>query len=281
MSAPAQLIRHGTLTTPVLVADRVRRSSRGLDEGVQVYHCDRPDVFFPGNQHPLYPGLRINEVDEVKLPGIVETTLHCSGLKTGTSRRVSLDWEENPFSWDIATEEWIVRDNTASLSWGTALTGFSNMRYMGGGESYQLDGRYIVRTYQYKGIRRTGLAHRRATVNDNVVSPSEPITVNLPGGDGLNAHNYNVSLPRVVVVETVKTTSAPNMASIPGTVSTPISGVSFPSVSTIPATITGSDLTYNWPQGWKIANIEPDQLAATIGLYVTTYTYEFVWEFQW
>jgi hypothetical protein len=280
MSAPAKLIRHGSLASPVLVSLRIRRTARGLDEGTLVYHCDRTGVVSPGTEAPLYPGLRINDVDEVILPGIIEVTLHVSGLMSGTTRQISLDWDENPFGWDTCTEERVERSSKASVAWGTALSGFANMRYLGGSESNQLDGRYIRRSLQYKGIRREGLTHRRATVNGNTVSPSEPIFVNLPGGDGLTPHRYNVSLPRIVVIETHKTTVAPDMTAIPGTVAVPISGFAFPTVSTVPAMITGDDLAYNWPNGWEVKNIEPDQLAASIGIYVTTYTYEYVWENQ-
>jgi hypothetical protein len=280
MPAPAELIRHGSLAAPVLTALRIRRTARGLDEGTLVYHCLTTGIFHPQTQCPFYPGLRINDVDENVLPGIIEATLHVSGLMTGNTRRISLDWDENPFGWDTCTEDRVERTSKASVAWGTALTGFANMRYLGGSESHQLDGQYMRRSLQYKGIRREGLVHRRATVNGNVVSPSEPIFVNLPGGDGLTPHRYNVSLPRIVVIETHKTTVAPDMTVIPGTVFAPVSGFAFPTVSTVPAMITGDDLAYNWPWGWEVKNIEPDQLAASIGIYVTTYTYEYVWETQ-
>jgi hypothetical protein len=280
MAAPLELLRHGSLATPVLVSDRVRRSSRGLDEGTLVYHCDRSEVFKPGAESPLYPGLRINDVDEDVQPGRIEVTLHVSGLKEGNTRQIGLSWDENPFGWDVAHEERIERSNKASVAWGTALSGFANMRYLGGGSSDRLDGRWKTESLEYRGIRRTGLVHRQATNNDNIVTPGEPIIVNLPGG-WEDARNSQISLPRIVVVETVKTTSAPDLTAIPGNVTLPISGVAFPAVSSIPSTISGSDLRYNWPFGWKVSNIEPDQLAATIPIYVIKYTYEFVWEFQW
>jgi hypothetical protein len=276
MAAPQQRITHGSLATPVMTDYRVQRSVSDLDRGQIVYMCNKRGVFSVGGSPSMFPNLRIQAVDERNVAGDVEVTLNVEGLIDSNAKRVSLTWQEDPFDFDTANEEWIqLFDST--FTWGSAMTGNSNMRLVAVGQSYNLDGRWARKGYTYKGIRKAGLVDRQVTVNENIVSPSDPVTVNLPGGWD-DPRQANISLPRVVLRETVKSTSPPDTDDIPsGNYVLPISGLSFPDVQSF--SLSGS-VTYNWPNGWKLANIDGKQLYAGVNIWVNTYVYEYVWLYQ-
>lgn len=274
MAAPVERIRHGTL--PVLTGFRVRRSLRDLDRGYIDYKVSDFDTFKLGGAAPLYPNLRIQDIDErYDAGGDVESTLEVAGLISGNSKRIKLAWREDPFGFDTADEEWIVLAS-ASFTWAAALTGFSNMLLVGQvGTDENLDGRWAKRSIGYRGIKKAGLISRRVTVNESIAT-QDSITVDLPGG-WATAKKGKVSLPRIVCIETVKSTSAPATNTIPvGNIATPISGIAFPTVQAL--TLTGDDLTSNWPNEWKLASVDPEFLHAGSSINVTTYTYEYVWE---
>lgn len=282
MSAPDELYQHGSLATPVLVSDRIRYSLKGLDEGEQDWACADHGVFIPGGVHPSYPGLRIQEVDERTEPGRILATIRCSGLKAGKTKRIGLQWSQDPFGFDVATEERIERTDlpASDFTWAAALTGFSNMLLVGSvGQDEMLDGRWCKRSLQYRGIKKTGLVSRKCTVNENIVSPGDAIAVDLTNPTLSGTYKVQVSMPRIVLVEVIKSASAPDLTAIPGSAgATPVSGVAFPSIHSA-FSLTG-DLTYNWPYGWKISSIDPEYLHAGSNINVTTYTYEYVWPTQ-
>lgn len=276
MARPAQRITHGSLVTPVMTDFRVRRSTRDLDRGQIVYMCNRRDVFQPGGEAPMFPNLRIQDVEERNVAGDIECILEVEGLINANSKVIGRSWSEDPFGFDVATEERIDQVG-ANFTWGAAMSGFSNMRLLGVGESQNLDGRWCRRAHQYKGIKKAGLVERRITVNENIVNPSDPVTVNLDGG-WEDPRMASISLPRVALTETVKSTSAPDTDAIPvGNLFGPISGMGFPAVQFFGLSGT---LTYNWPWEWKMASIDSVQLYGGVNIYINTYTYEYVWEAQ-
>lgn len=273
-------LTHGTLTVPILTRDGVRSSLRDLDKGTLEYKCANYGAFILGATAPLFPGLTIQDIDERRAPdGNIECTLDVQGLRAGTSKQTALAWQEDPFSFDVAEQERIELKSATDFTWAAALTGYANMLLVGPvGTEDRLDNRWVRRKYQYKGIKKTGLTHRQTTVNDNIVSPSDPIIVNLGlAGDHAGALRSSVSLPRVQVTETLKSTSLPNMTAIPGVAGTPLSGVAFPAVTLI--SISG-DVVYNSPYGWVIKSIAPEQLHANSAICVVTAVYEYVWPTQ-
>lgn len=273
MSAPPQRLIHGSLATPVMTDYRVRRSTRDLDRAQFVMMCDRRGMYNPGGVSPMFPNLRIQDVEERNVAGDVEVTLDCEGLIDTNSKRTDLVWSEDPFGFDVAREERVVVEGSI-FTWGAALSGFANMRLLGVGERANLDNRWARRGLEYRGIKKAGLCDRRVTVNENIVNPAEPVVVGL-GGGWADPRPASISLPRVVLMETVKSTVEPATSQIPdGNLTVPISGFAFPSVQTF--SLSGT-LTYNWPNGWKLASIDSVQLYAGVGIYVNTYTYEYVW----
>ncbi len=277
MSAPQEILAHGTITTPVLMDERVRTSLRDLDEVDQDYMTAGYGTFVKGAINPRYPAMRIQQVDERLVPGGVIANLRSSGLLTGISKRIALSWKEDAFGFDVASEERIVvQDST--FTWAAALTGYANMLLVGPvGETYNLDNRWSRRTFEYRGIKKAGLVSRKVTVNENQVQPGDAVSVSLTNPTLSGTFRVQASFPRIAVTETIKSTSAPDMTAVPGAVATPISGIAFPAVRVI--SITG-DVVQNWPYGWKIASIDPEYLHAGSSINVATYTYEYVPESQ-
>lgn len=282
MPAPAQRIAHGSLGSPVLTAERLKRTLHGMDEGELVFMCDRAEVYQPGGAAPGYPGLRILDVEERKVAGDVEATLRVRGLKSGNSRQVAFSWAEDPVGWDEASETRIVETGTA-FTWGEVLhaTDYPSMRLMGVGDEEQLDGRWATRRLVWRGIKKAGLVDRQITVNENVMSPEDPIVVLTPlEGGWTSPSTATVSLPRIVVTDTYKSTTAPDTTLIPGPLdSTAIAARSLPDVKTF--SLSGSELRRQWPNGWKWASLDPQELYRGAGVWLHREVMEYVWEYTW
>lgn len=280
MAAPAQRIKHGSLVTPVLTEDRLRRSLKSLDEGTLTYMCDRRDVFFPGGVAPGFPGLRIQSVEERSLAGDYECTLNVSGLKTGVSRVISREWRRNPVGWDEASETHVIATG-ASFAWGTAMADYASMRLMEEGEDEHLDGAWSTRQIVYRGIERTGLVDRQVTVNENIMSPGSEVAVLAPlEGGWTTPETATVSLPRIVVTDTYKSTTTPDTEAIPGPLSAgEILARNLPAVKTF--SLSGPDLRRQWPAGWKWASLDPQELYRGAGVWIHREVMEYVWAYTW
>ncbi len=74
--------------------------------------------------------------------------------------------------------------------------------------------------------------------------------------------------------------SAPSRCQVASTspLTTTLTGFSFPTVFTTP--VSGPDLTRNWPAGWKLASLDPEQLYVGINIYLMKATYEYVWTYE-
>lgn len=273
MAAPAELITHGSLASPILNDVRLRSSLSDLDSGELEYTAASRGAFTKGTAPDGYPGLRIHEIDERNFFGRWKVVLQVKGLESGTSKQTKLEWSEDPTGWDVANEEKIVRD-TATFTYGSrALSAYPNMRLMHANTSDFLDGHWVRRSFEHRGIKRLGLSSRRITVNEKIVQPGVPVEVTLPGGWPGQSKTANVSFPRIVVTETLKTLQSPPTHLIPGAVTNgPISGVPFPRIQEI--VISGSDIVSNYPHGWKYASIDAEELYTGAGIWLISVTYE-------
>lgn len=278
MAAPAELIAHGSLSTPVLTEERIRTSLHDLDRGSLVYHAADADAFEIGDQPSGYGYMYVQDIARRAMPGFYEFTLDVEGIISGAAKRIGLSWSEDPFGWDIAHEERI-ESVSYNRPWGSALGGYSTMRFLNQDSEDKLDNVWARRRLQWKGIRRRGLFERKVAVNENITKPADPIKVTLQGG-WTDFRNATISFPRVVLTERFKDTIRPRTELIPGPwYGPPPSGIGFPLVQVF--NLSGSDITYNWPNGWKIASIDSEELYSGSGIWINTYTFEYVWEKQW
>lgn len=277
MAAPSAVISHGP-TGALLLSDELIEKLDGLDEGTLEYLVPDRFTFRAGGTPPDFPNLRIQEVRTRPEADEYLATLRVTGLRDTSQRIVSREWSRDPFGWDEC-QVGIIAKNDVTFSHGTALTGYANMRLMEMGEADRLDGRWLQHSLTYRGIRSTGLVSRKITVNENIVSPSEQIIVGLDGG-WETAADATVSLPRIVVTDTEKSTTAPDTQQIPGPLTSPeVDARSFPTIQTF--SITGDSLRKQWPNGWKWAAIDSEELYLGAAVYINTYTYEYVWPETW
>ena len=129
-----------------------------------------------------------------------------------------------------------------------------------------------MRQRTYKGIIgsvASKLVQRKITNNGNIVS-SESIVVDLAGG-WTTARKGQVSLPRVVVSDTVISTTSPNTLALPGKATPP----NPPAVLLL--TPSGPDVSYNWPSGWRVSGVSGQELYLGAGIWSNTIDYEYVW----
>lgn len=125
---------------------------------------------------------------------------------------------------------------------------------------------------QYAGRMWAKPYHRVITVNGQQFSSSEPITVSLAGGWPSSPEYTNFILPEVVVTDVYLETSAPNTALV-SSFATPANA---PSIQSL--TLTGDNLTYNYPYGWTIVDASNvDTLNSGIAVYLNRYVYRYIW----
>lgn len=122
----------------------------------------------------------------------------------------------------------------------------------------------------YVGIRLIKPHHRVISVGGQQLSSSGPIQVIMPGGWS-DARYTNWQLPKVEVIDTTLTTSAPATGSLPTFAFPP----NTPPVQSL--TFWGDDLVYNYPYGWVLQKSEMvDSLSSAITLHLQRNTYEYI-----
>lgn len=277
---PAKVITHGT--GPVLRDWNFLESVSGPDEVTFLaQNCPERTTYAKGMQVPGYSACRIVETRARLVPGSqYDIQVRARGLISGSSRVVARRESSSAEGWDDLTERRMETAATTVPTFGQPHPNHPKMFYMAGGNEHTLDlgdgtSYWVTRDRSYRGMLAavTKQVSRKVTVNENIVSPSDPIVVTFPGG-WPDARNAQVSFPRVVVEDTVVTLVAPPTGNLPGAY-TPIDPPIIQSIS-----ITGSDLTWNWPHGWKLASIASTELFRGAGVYHQTIVYEYVWPAQ-
>lgn len=270
-----EVVTYGAPGTLIL-SDEVSTRLNGWDEGYLEVLCPNRDTFVKGGVAPEFANLTIQEVTTRSECDEFIARLLVRGLRNESTRRISEEWKRNPFGWDECHITMLAGHN-APYTEGTSLTGFSSMKLIDIGEKRALDNRWAEYPLVYRGIRTNGLVKRETKVNENIVSPSGPVRVNAPLVGGWNEPSMaNISLPRVVVVDKVKSTTPPPWSVIPGPLAGAAGGLNLPSVQVF--NLSG-DLIRQWPNGWKWADISSEELYRGANCWLITYTYEHVWEY--
>ncbi len=279
MAAPAKVILNGL--RPTLGPLKLRRSVSGPDEADFTAHdCSAIDTYSPGDTVPGYGNLRIVETRPEVIPGsLFNITCRARGLISGSSRVISRRITTTADGWDEISERRMEATSQAVPSFGDRHPSHTNMFFMHGGLEESLDlgtglSQWVQRDRTYRGMAAavTKLVSRKITANECIVT-QDSVKVPLPGG-WTNFRKGQISMPRIVVADTVLTTFSPPTAGIPGN-STPLDP---PSVQVF--TISGSGLTNNWPNQWKLASIDNQELFLGAGVNLQTLVYEYVWPQQ-
>jgi hypothetical protein len=253
----------------------------GLDEGIYEIACASRDGVAVGSAFPdSLAGIRVKEVKAKKLAGYYLLTCTGDGLAAGigSTKIIGARWSYDPKNYDVLTITRIVGLSAADPTWGSVastesdISAGSTMYLLSVQDTLKLDGYWKVREETYQGIKSDKVIDREVSVNESLQSPSEPITIDATGGWS-DAFKAKVSLPRIVVRDTIITTDVPDTSIIPGR-STPPDA---PPVQSF--TLTGG-LVRNWPNTWKLASIQDNLLyygISGVAVRKVTLTYEYVW----
>lgn len=269
MPAPAQILSHGQL--PVLTAERMRYPLKGLDEGTLEYVVSKRGTFKRGGEAPDFKGLIIREVEESPDAGDIKATLRVAGLLGESTRTIAKRWNKRAFGWDECTVTVIRRASASNPSYGAALAGHDNMRFMESGEDDPLDDYWNQVQLTYRGIFATGLVAVKQGTQSNIMSVSN-FTWPSPGPGWSNV-NGSIRQQRPTVSLSWKSATAPVTADV-GTAQTPSTA---PTVATFP-TLYGDAVRLNYPDGWVLTSAEPEELYEGAGLWLHNETYEYVYE---
>lgn len=276
-------VAYGTATMR-LPGTRLSRKDDDLDSLTLNWQTDREDSFAPGFAPPDYPTFRIKEVEtEEDMPG--ECYLHrlnCQGIKgERPSKCVRDGTRETLEGFDEGSEEWITLTPGDFLP-GRIMTGHSNMVCVDVDKPrpWTALNFWKIRC-NFRGIIGSKPTKRRIKVNEQIMQQGDgsgtaggDFTVSLPGGWG-TPHKGSVSLPKIVVSDCFVSTTPPPTVTIPG----PLEPPDPPNIQTLEISGSAAELakfTYHWPNGWKLADLDSDQIPGT-SLYLITQTYEFVW----
>ncbi len=272
MAVPQLEYRYGTGTFEV-EGREIRRRRDGLDAGTMKFVSEAEDTFSPGDDLSAYgySGLQIEEVSSAKA-GVIdwEHSLMVIGIASARSARREIGYPKikKPITgWDELTDS-IITTSPGSYDRGVVHATYSNMICVDSPRE-NIYGSYWRVSPQYQGIIGSQPTKRVITVNEEIVNPSQPIHVSYTGGWS-GFHKAQVSLPKIVVMDTSIIIGDSPTAGIPG----PSTPPSPPSISGI--TVSGADLTYRWPNGWKLASINRDEIPGT-SIALQTLTYEYVW----
>jgi hypothetical protein len=272
MTTLQAIIKHGS-AAPLLLEKNIRQQRDGLDGGTLKYLTPGEFDFRPGVPPPGYPGLEIDDVSTDTEGEDYIHTLSCFGIlgprtsrreKGFPKRRKTLE------GWDEASDSWIVKSSALDdFEPGSAMVGNPTMFCVEAPDE-PLHGGYYRITPTYRGLLWSKPVKRVITSNGQVVSPSVPIVVDLPGG-WEDPRNAQVSLPRVVCTDSYVTNSAAPTDAIPGN-ATPVNA---PDVQVI--SVFGAEVVYQWPYGWRLESVSSDELGET-GYRLLTLVYEYQYQ---
>lgn len=273
MSAPALCIAHGG-TDLLLTASKVRRRRNDLDTGEFEFDSDTEfeTSLRPGSAVPIdkYAGLIITEHEpETDGTSYTHRVSAVGAATTKPEKLISRTTDDILEGFDTGTETWLTT-NRRKLVRGARMSGYPNMVCMNAPveDIQDAPGWYRV-TGNFKGLLALSKPVKRA-ISSNVQMVQKDNLIVLFSGGWTTPQNSQILWPTVTVTFTYWTTYTPtkylpNQGGV-------APGNFFP---VIEYNITGSELTYHWPNGWRLISFAPNPISGT----TITETVE-VWEFQ-
>lgn len=262
MSAPPAY--HNLGAAFALLREDITVSVDDFDRGQLEYLCPTRTYIKDGQVAPGFPGLIVQRARASQRAGDYFITCDCAGLLMESSKIISTDRQLTPHDFDQVTIREIVAAGTGFV-WGSGVEGCNTTS----ASEKQLDSHWLIRTRVAQGISSHKLRQRVITVNENIVSPSVPVRVLLPGG-WRDYRKGRISMPRVVVTDTYVDHNLPPTGAIPGNLTPP----NAPPVQVI--VNSGSDFVYNYPANWKLSNISYQRLLEGYTPGKHSLSYEFV-----
>jgi hypothetical protein len=251
---------------------RLKIGTDGLDTLVLPYAAPTRGAFADGATAPApWSSFRIADIDQEQDGDEWLLTLNCEGLAAERRRRGFPRIVENAADWDTAEDGYITTNanrfqaGQISGAYGgtcVCLSASSSLLRTG---IYEWNARFV-------GIISAKPRTRSISVAGRTVS-GDAVTVNLPGG-WTTPRKGEAQLPQVTVTDTYITSSPPPTNLLPGPAVPP----NAPAVKNIP--LSGSNLTYHWPNGWMLASITGEQLPGS-SLWKNTWTYQWQLPVTW
>jgi hypothetical protein len=272
MTALTAILKYGS-AAPLLLEKNIRQQRDGLDGGTLKIMSPGEFDYKPGFAPPGYPGLEIEDVSTDTDGEDFIHTLSCYGIMGARANRREKGFPKRRKTiegWDEASDSWVIkRSSLNDFEPGSAMDGNPTMFCVEAVDEV-LYKDYLRVSASYRGLLWSKPVKRVITSNGQVVSPSVPIVVDLPGG-WEDPRKAQVSLPRVVCTDSYVTNSDAPTDAIPGN-ATPVNA---PAVQVI--SVFGSEVVYQWPFGWRLESVSSDELGET-GYRLLTLVYEFQYE---
>jgi hypothetical protein len=274
MAAPTAITRFGTAATTAGIKTRhsIHKSLYGLDKGRQSWVSITANLFATGAAHPDHPSMRITEVDEEMDGDEWNYDISFEGILSGTSKREAGNptTTRNLDGFDEASDSYITTNKNLIIP-GATLEDEASM-YCVSVTPTPINPSGLWRVAgRYKGLLGEKEFKRVITVNEQIISPSANIHMNVTGG-WATQEKAQISLPKIVVRDTYVGTTPPPTTSIPGANIPP----NAPAIAEALAW-TGLTMTHHWPHGWKLASIDGHENITGTNIHMFTMVYEYVW----
>ena len=268
MPAPEAIVSYGNFASPLLTAESYRRRRDGLDDGNFTIINNDPDSYPPDSN---YNGFTILEDNPVRIGDAWEHQINAIGVRgSKPSRMVKRTISNSLEGFDSATETWVTNFNRA-VSPGSRMQGYSYMVCENTSvEQLEFNGWFRLQA-NYRGLTLNKPVKR--TISSNVdISVVDDLVLVGPGGDS-KPHKWAIAWPKVTVTFSYVTTNT-GLKPMPSQGGNPAGNL--PTIQLALTNLpTSANLTYNWPNGWRLVSMPQDEIPGTnISL-----TQE-VWEWQ-
>jgi len=264
------LIKHGYDDQPYLIGSpRLKIGTDGPDTLVLPYAAPTRGAFADGAAAPApWASFRIADIDQEQDGDEWLLTLNCEGLAAERRRRGYPKITEHLADWDTA-EDGYMSSNANRFQPGQISSAYGGTCVCLTASSSLIRTGVYEWTARFVGIISNKPRQRSISVAGQTIS-GDAVVVTLPGGWN-TLRRGQAELPGVTVTDTYITNSPPPTNLIPGPAVPP----NAPAIKNIP--LSGSNLTWHWPNGWTLASITGEQLP---GLSVWKNTWTYKWQVQ-
>lgn len=279
MKQIAPYIEHGRRNMMIESEELVIRP-RGLDTTAQVWLTDDEHTFASGGPPPGRPHMRIKEVQtKADGPRYIHR-VQAEGLAKAADKIEARRVRQPEEGWDEGPVE-LLTLNPDQYAQGDLVPGYETL-WIVGLEKDDLNGHVWRLSLDTKGILAPKARKRRITVNNQPVSSSTTMALGdtsvFKNEAGVftgwtDQRHTALDSGRVVVVDTLLTTTPPPTDKLPGHL-TPENAPAVLDIFAIPWW-SSAGFTFNWPWGWTLKGINSEQLLDK-ALWLTTITTEYV-----
>lgn len=253
---PTAVLSYGETIFQLGEAPRIVRRSDGFDEGQFEFIGGTENSCLPGSQVQGYTGMYCAEDSITDHSGYLEHSIRAVGLRTGSQRRIASTSTSSEDGFDTGSETWIAA-TAATFRLGRSHGDSGQLYCVGVTPKSSPVNQFVMMELQFKGIADGSRPDRYkySTVTREMTIENAILSTN--GGDGNNAHTWNIALGSAVMERSFIMNRLPSYANVGKQISRPNN---FPDTAPLPWTVPTELVKWQWPNGVMLAGITAEQV---------------------